>query len=154
MHCYGKSPASQPPAIDLRLEKYARRVRLYRLAELARLFERLEVRMRVLGYAHKDLFSIRLALHEAVTNAIQHGNRGDPGKYVRVTYLVSPREVLVEVRDQGRGFDPTAWSDPVAAGNLDRPCGRGVFLMRAYTSWMSFNSQGNCVILCRRRSDP
>jgi serine/threonine-protein kinase RsbW len=154
MHSYYKNSASQPIAVDLSLEKNARRARLYRLADLARLFERLEDRMRVLGYAHKDLFSIRLALHEAVSNAIRHGNRGDPGKYVRVTYLVSPGEVLVEVRDQGPGFDPQALPDPLATENLDRPCGRGVFLMRAYTSWMRFNSQGNCVILCRRRTDP
>jgi serine/threonine-protein kinase RsbW len=154
MHIYGKGQDLPTATVDFGLEANARRVRLHTLTEIVSLLERLEDRMRVLGYSRKDLFSLRLAVQEAVTNAVRHGNRNDPGKHVQITYLATPAEVVVEIQDEGRGFNPAELPDPLSEENLDRPSGRGVFLMRAYTSWMSFNRQGNCVTLCRRRSGP
>jgi serine/threonine-protein kinase RsbW len=112
----------------------------------------LEAWMRILGYANKDIFAVRLAFNEAVINAFRHGNRSDPGKRIHVRYLVTAAEILLQVEDQGPGFDPNQVPDPLSEPFLDRPCGRGLFLMRSYMTWVSFNREGNRVTLCRQRS--
>src|SRR5947209_2080167 len=93
-----------PEPVDLGLEPDVCRVRLRSLAEVGPLLEKLEGLMTVLGYARKDIFAVVLALHEAAVNAVRHGNRADPTKQVRVSYLVRPTEVILEVEDQGLGF--------------------------------------------------
>ncbi len=109
-------------------------------------------RLGPIGFGERELFGIRLALEEAIVNAVKHGNRNDPSKTVRVRYQVSETEFLVEVHDEGPGFDPESIADPLAPENLERPGGRGVFLMRNYMTWVSFNERGNCVTMGRRRS--
>jgi serine/threonine-protein kinase RsbW len=153
MHCYRKTRDCQPAPVDLYIEKLARRAQLYSPSEMPSVLEKLESWMRFQGYPRKDIFAVTLALHEAATNAFRHGNRGDSTKYVQVTYLVANAEVLVEVKDEGRGFDPDRVPDPLAEKCLDRPGGRGLFLMRAYMSWVAFNDQGNRVTMCRWRTD-
>jgi serine/threonine-protein kinase RsbW len=55
---------------------------------------------------------MRLALEEAVVNAVRHGNRCDPSKWVTVLFKVGPECVLAEVHDEGGGFDPARVPDP------------------------------------------
>jgi anti-sigma regulatory factor (Ser/Thr protein kinase) len=136
----------------LGLEEDARRVEVHSLAEMRPVFARLGDWMRVLGYAGQDVFALTLALREAVANAIRHGNEGDPGKCVWVTYLVKPGEVLAEVRDQGSGFNPGLLRARFVGGEGRRPVGRGLFLMQSYLSWVGFSPEGNRVTLCRRHS--
>jgi serine/threonine-protein kinase RsbW len=100
------------------------------------------------GYPAKDIFPMRLALEEAVVNAVRHGNRGDPSKWVTVGFNVGPERVLVEVHDEGAGFDPDSVSDPTTLENPELPDGRGLLLMRACASSVQYNG----VTLCRRRS--
>jgi serine/threonine-protein kinase RsbW len=154
MVCYDRDDRFRTPAVDLILDERAQRARLNSPADLRPLGEMLETRMRLFGFPGKDLFAVRLALEEAVTNAFRHGHRGDPDRSIHVRYLVTVAEVLLEVEDQGPGFDPGQVPDPLAEENLDRPSGRGLFLMRAYMTWMSFNPKGNRVTLVRQRSDP
>jgi serine/threonine-protein kinase RsbW len=142
MHWYGKTGYSRLAPMELHLEKHARRVEVYSPSAMRSVFEKLEYWMRVLGYPRKDIFAVTLALHEAATNGFRHGNRGDTTKYLHVTYVVTEAEVLVEVQDQGRGFEPDQVSDPLVEEYVDRPGGRGLFLMRAYMSWVVFNEQG------------
>ncbi len=104
------------------------------------------------GYPEKDVFAVRLALDEAIVNAVKHGNRGDPGKAVRVRYQVTPESFLVEVEDEGEGFDPRQVPDPLAPENLERSSGRGLFLRRAYMTWVRHNERGNAVTLCKYRT--
>lgn len=104
------------------------------------------------GYPEKAIFGVRLALAEAISNAVRHGHRGDPTLPVRVRHHTDARRVLLEVEDQGPGFDPAAVPDPTAPENLERPCGRGLLLMRFYTDWVRHNGRGNCVALCKYRS--
>jgi serine/threonine-protein kinase RsbW len=103
------------------------------------------------GYAERDVFGMRLALDEALANAVRHGHRGDPTKRVEVRYRVTAAEALAEVEDQGEGFDPGQVPDPRAPENLERLGGRGLLLMRASLSWVRYNARGNVVTLCRRR---
>jgi serine/threonine-protein kinase RsbW len=106
------------------------------------------------GYSGRDVFAMRLALEEAIVNAVKHGNAGDPSKAVRVCCHVTAQEVRAEVEDEGPGFDPRRLLDPLAVENLDRPCGRGLLLMRHYLTRICYNERGNVVILCKARSDP
>jgi serine/threonine-protein kinase RsbW len=105
------------------------------------------------GYPDDDIFDMRLAVTEAVANAVRHGNQGDPTKPVQISFQTSPERVLVVVEDQGSGFDPRQVPDPHTAEGLAQDSGRGLYLMRALTSWLRFNSRGNCVTLCKRRSE-
>ena len=120
--------------------------------DMARLLGTIRSAMSESGYQAKDIFAVRLALEEAFVNAVEHGHRGDGLKSVRVAYQVGPGQVLAEVEDQGSGFDPSRVPDPTAPENLDKPCGRGLFLMRHYMTWVYHSSRGNCVTLCRYRS--
>jgi serine/threonine-protein kinase RsbW len=105
------------------------------------------------GYSRRAVFGVRLALEEAVVNAIKHGHGGDLSKAVHVYYHVSAEHVLAEVEDQGPGFDPDAVPDPCLPENLERSCGRGLLLMRNYLTWIRYNETGNRVTLCRSRSE-
>ena len=120
--------------------------------EMARLLGTIRSAMSESGYQAKDIFAVCLALEEAFVNAVEHGHRGDGLKSVRVAYQVGPGQVLADVEDQGPGFDPSRVLDPTAPENLDKPCGRGLFLMRHYMTWVHHSSRGNCVTLCRYRS--
>src|SRR5688572_10232026 len=91
-----------------------------------------EKQMRVKGWIEKDIFATKLALDEALANAMKHGNGFDPGKEVKVELEVDSDLVVVTVQDEGEGYDPKDLPDPLAAENLERSCGRGVFLMRQF----------------------
>lgn len=104
-----------------------------------------------LGFTDKERFGIRLSLEEAIVNAVKHGNRNDPAKTVRVRFQVTTQQFIIEIQDEGRGFDPESVPDPLNPENLERPGGRGVFLMRHYMSWVQYNETGNCVTLCKVR---
>jgi serine/threonine-protein kinase RsbW len=153
MYYCGKGDSGRAAMVDLSGQEGARRVVLASLADLPEVEGHLESWMRVLGFPRKDLFAVKLALEEAVVNAFRHGTRGEPGKAVRVTYLVTLAEVFVEVTDDGAGFDPARVPDPTVPGTASRVTPRGLFLMRVYMTGVSFNRQGNQVTLWRRRSD-
>jgi serine/threonine-protein kinase RsbW len=108
--------------------------------------------MAAAGYPEADRFGLRLALEEAIVNAIHHGNRGDPSRRVHVRFDIGPDRVLAEVEDEGEGFDPARVPDPLAPENRGRPSGHGLLLMRHYTTWLRYNWLGNCVTLCKDRS--
>jgi anti-sigma regulatory factor (Ser/Thr protein kinase) len=67
-------------------------------------------------YPERDRFGLRLALEEALVNALRHGNRGDTFGRGAVRWRVTPDCCLAEVEDEGDGFDPAAVPDPPGAG--------------------------------------
>ena len=117
-------------------------------AEAQRLQLRILAELTAHGYSEKICFGIKLALEEALVNAIKHGNRMDRGKTVRVRYVVNEREFSIEIEDEGPGFDPGDVPDPTDPENLERPTGRGLLLMRSYMTECDFIPPGN---LCRMR---
>jgi serine/threonine-protein kinase RsbW len=138
--------------LDLQPEQWCRRT--FRSAgEVPALLDAVVAALEALGYPRKDLFAVRLALEEALVNAVKHGNRGDPAKEARLRYHARADFVLLEVEDEGAGFDPTAVPDPLAPENLEQPSGRGLFLIRKYMTWMEHNERGNCVVLCKHRGE-
>jgi serine/threonine-protein kinase RsbW len=114
------------------------------------ILERITAAMDAAGFPARDVFGMRLAVEEAVVNAIKHGNRGDPTKRAHVDFRVSPEATLVRVADEGPGFDPRLVPDPTLPENLEKVSGRGVMLMRAYTTWIRFNAKGTCVTLFKQ----
>ena len=104
-------------------------------------------------WSRNDRFCIQLAVHEALINAIEHGNCGDHEKNIHVVAQISPRIFRVEITDQGPGFDPQSLPDPTDCAHLECSGGRGVLLMRAFMSRVFFNPPGNHVVLERDRSD-
>jgi serine/threonine-protein kinase RsbW len=129
-------------------------VSLRRGDEVNPLLDQVEAAMTELGYSPRDVIGLRLALEEAIVNGLGHGNGGDPSKQVVVRYLVGPEEVLGEVEDEGPGFDPERVPDPTAPKNLYKPSGRGLLLMRHFTTWVRYHGRGNRVTLCKRLTAP
>jgi len=96
-----------------------------------------------------DLFSIKLALEEALVNAIRHGNQSDGSKTVQIAYRLLPDRFEVHITDEGAGFDPSEVPDPTALEHLECPGGRGLMMMRHYMTEVSFNERGNAVTMCK-----
>ncbi len=119
-----------------------------------RILEEVLKELEVQHWTHRDIFCVHLAVYEALINAIVHGNHEDHSKKVHFVCRVSPHLVRVEITDEGPGFAPDSLPDPTDDAFLDQPCGRGVLLMRAFMSRVSFNPQGNHVVLERDRSEP
>lgn len=94
-------------------------------------------------YDSDTIFAIKLALEEALANAIKHGNGNDPSKHIVIRFHIGGEHVAIMVRDEGNGFRPNAIPDPTANTNLERPYGRGIMLMYAYMTKVRFNEAGN-----------
>jgi anti-sigma regulatory factor (Ser/Thr protein kinase) len=123
----------------------------------------------------RTLGQLRGALHEALTNAILHGNLGlgsalgesDEEEFFRlavarasqkpycdrrvhVTARFTHEELTFVIRDEGQGFDPEALPDPTAPENLGQACGRGLLLIRAFMDRVAHNDRGNEITLVKR----
>jgi serine/threonine-protein kinase RsbW len=122
--------------------------------EIVPLIEAMVMELGASGYTTREAFAVRLALEEAMVNAIKHGHRGDLSKVAQLRYRVTPECLLAEVEDQGAGFNPDDVPDPLDPDNLERPCGRGLLLMRSYMTWVRYNATGTCVHLGLRRQAP
>jgi serine/threonine-protein kinase RsbW len=84
------------------------------------------------GVTEEGAFGIEMAVREAVTNAMVHGNQEDETKSVEVIFNCHGNELEVEVKDQGEGFDPASVPNPTDPSNLLKTSGRGIFLMRTF----------------------
>ncbi|MBP9159758.1 MAG: ATP-binding protein [Flavobacteriales bacterium] len=91
--------------------------------------------------------NILIALTEAVNNAIHHGNALDPEKRVSMEYDTQGELITFRVSDEGPGFDYENLPDPTDPRNIEKPHGRGVFLMRALSDKVSFADNGATVEL-------
>ena len=108
--------------------------------------------VKVHAFSEQVVFAIRLALDEALNNAISHGNQRDPNKQVTIRYCVAPDGVMISVTDQGPGFDPKDVPDPTLDENISEPHGRGIMLMRAYMTSVTFSDNGRTVTLTKGRN--
>jgi len=115
------------------------------LAEARRVQELVEAALQTSEYSERDIFSIKLALEEALVNAIKHGNQMDPDKRVFVVYRICDKRFEIKITDEGEGFNPEDVPDPTAIENLERPCGRGLLLMRGFMTEVAYHGKGNCV---------
>ena len=104
--------------------------------------------------ARQLMLNLAVALTEALSNAILRGNNDDPAKHVHVTARVDSARVVIEVMDEGEGFDLDQCTlDPTTPDNVDREDGRGLFLMRQLMDRVERldTPQGNIVRLTLNR---
>lgn len=91
--------------------------------------------------------NILIALTEAVNNAILHGNKSVKAKKIFVSFIPNQNDLLFTVEDQGEGFDYDGLPDPTDPDNIEKPSGRGVFLMRHLADSVKFHEKGRKVEL-------
>jgi len=106
------------------------------------------------GVSEDDAFGIDMAVREAVTNAVVHGNGQDKDKVVDITLKSSPEAVEISVHDQGPGFNPNEVPDCTAEENILKTSGRGIFFMRNFMDevvWLLPPEGGTTVRMLKRR---
>jgi len=95
-----------------------------------------------------DVFgNMLVAITEATNNAIQHGNQRDPNKQVHISYTVDSEMIHFTIQDEGAGFNPDSLPDPTDPENIEKPHGRGVFLMKRLADHVTFEENGTRVCL-------
>ncbi len=96
----------------------------------------------------EDLYgNIMIAVTEAVNNAIKHGNGGNSSKNVFLSLTLNDNLLRFVVKDEGSGFDHNELPDPTAPENLEKPGGRGIFLMKHLSDEVEFRENGKTVEL-------
>ena len=106
------------------------------------------------GVSDDAAFGIDMAVREAITNAVVHGNRQDENKTVDIVLKSSPDAVEISVHDQGPGFNPEDVPDPTATENILKTSGRGIFFMRTFmdeVDWLIRPEGGTTVRMLKRR---
>ena len=106
------------------------------------------------GVDENAAFGIDMAVREAVTNAVLHGNKENESKAVDLTLKSSPDAVEISVHDQGPGFNPDNVPDPTKDENILKTSGRGIFFMRTFmdeVDWSVRPEGGTTVRMLKRR---
>jgi serine/threonine-protein kinase RsbW len=100
---------------------------------------------------------VSVAVRESVINAIKHGNRGDVSKHVIVEFglepPVKPEALVVEVLDEGDGFEPEAIGNPLDPENVLKSSGRGIFFMRSFMDDVAISrraGRGMSIKMCKK----
>lgn len=97
---------------------------------------------------HEDVYgNMLIAVTEAVINAIHHGNKDNPEKNVKLGFESLHNRLVFSVSDEGEGFDYLGLPDPTDPANIDKPSGRGVFLMKNLSDTIEFDNNGSKVLL-------
>ncbi len=91
--------------------------------------------------------NIMIAVTESVNNAILHGNKGDKAKNVFLTLMLDDNLIKFTVKDEGEGFDFQNLPDPTAPENIEKPGGRGIFLMKNLCDEVKFDENGASIVL-------
>lgn len=122
--------------------------------QLPKLRLRLRRLLRPLGLARSVVHDIVLSTHEAVVNGMVHGNGLDPAKSVTVTVMIHGQRVVVQVADEGRGFDWKSWLEHLERDRQDPTAvrGRGVLLMSRLMDGVAFGESGSVVRLVKELS--
>ena len=91
--------------------------------------------------------NIMIAVTESVNNAIMHGNKSDRTKNVTLSLSLNNNIINFQIEDEGIGFDFQHLPDPTSPENLDKPSGRGIFLMKHLSDEVNFSNNGSLVEL-------
>jgi len=135
----------------------------YRLAvpsipdRISEVDEFLESALRKAEIAEEIIADVAIAVTEIVNNAINHGNARNPERLVVMRLTIDPKEIKVEVTDEGEGFDPGIIPDPLAQENLLREVGRGIFIVRHLMDTVDIDSvpgRGTMVRITKQLNPP
>lgn len=91
--------------------------------------------------------NIMISVTECISNAIVHGNRGDKNKLVHLELRMEEDQLKFTIQDEGEGFDISMLPDPTEPENIEKPGGRGIFLMRHLSDDVRFEDGGKTAIL-------
>ena len=122
---------------DMASDSHLVRIRLPSTFELLDVVQVLGDRLSVMAGLDEDATHwVSVAVRESVINAIKHGNREDRSKHVTVQFAleprIQPRALVVEVADEGEGFDAASVANPLDPENVLKSSGRGIFFMRSF----------------------
>ncbi|MFM8743711.1 MAG: ATP-binding protein [Cytophagales bacterium] len=124
------------------------RIEIPSLAENIRMIESFIDNAKEKYHLNDDIYgNIMIAVTEAVSNAIKHGNRNDSSKNVVLSLSLAEGLIKFKVEDEGSGFDYHNLPDPTTAENLEKPGGRGIFLMKHLADEVEFADNGKVVEL-------
>ena len=120
------------------------------VAAIEHLAEQMALR---LGFDEDTASNLAMVTREAAINAVKHGNRLDPARWVDATVDRTADTLTICIADQGEGLDPDTLPDPLDPTNLLRSSGRGVFLMRAIMDEVHFRQlqPGTQITLIKHR---
>ncbi len=108
------------------------------------IIERLVVELTQQNQIHSEIYgNMLVSMVEAVNNAIIHGNKLDESKSVKVEYELNDNLFTFSVKDDGDGFDFKNLPDPTAPENLEKPHGRGIFLISHLVDELHFEDNGS-----------
>ncbi len=105
-----------------------------------------------LNYSEEEVFAVKLALEEALTNAVKHGNRNDHSKHVTLTYTINTIQAVFSVQDEGDGFSPHEVPDCTSPDRLPLPSGRGILLIQSYMDEVCYKDNGREIYFVKRRA--
>lgn len=123
-------------------------------AELALAVQRIAALAEHCGCSGDCLADLEIATHEALANALRHGNGSDAAKRIRLRCYAAPEHgIVIVVKDEGPGFDPTEVPDPREAEGIGLPHGRGLLLMRELVDHVEYRKAGAEVLLYKYWGD-
>ena len=104
-----------------------------------------------MGFDEETSEQVTLAVIEAGTNAIKHGNQEDLNKSAHFEFIVQPEKLTVIVQDEGNGFNREEVPDPLDPANLLKSSGRGIFLMETCMDSVTFEQSGTIVKMVKHK---
>lgn len=108
--------------------------------------------MESFGYGEENLFAVRIAVEEAMANAVLHGHRGEQDELIDLHWTICGLQVAMTVSDCGRGYDASAVPDPTADENLTLPSGRGLAMIQAFMTTVCVSDGGRTIGMTLLRS--
>lgn len=116
--------------------------KLDKIHEVESLVDKVSAEM---GLSEDHYGNVLIAVTEAVNNAIIHGNKYSEEKSVLISVKKGEKEIVFTVSDKGNGFDFNNLPDPTAPENIEKPDGRGIFLMKNLSDGVEFDNAGSTV---------
>ena len=101
------------------------------------------------GFQDDVIRKMKIVLTELLVNGLIHGNRRDGTKKLTIGHSVTSHRAVISVMDEGNGFDPSTVPDPTLAENLEKPSGRGLFIVRHFVDSIMFNQTGNRITVVK-----
>jgi serine/threonine-protein kinase RsbW len=97
----------------------------------------------------EKLSNLDLAISEAISNAMVHGNKLDPNKDVTVTLNIYEKRIELKIKDMGKGFKPEDVPDPTKPENIFKDSGRGIYIMNSFIDdvFYNFSDEGTELVL-------
>jgi serine/threonine-protein kinase RsbW len=124
------------------------RIEVPALTENIRMVESFIDNAREKFHLDDDIYgNIMIAVTEAVNNAIKHGSKNDSSQNVHMALFVDGSTLKFRIEDEGTGFDYEHLPDPTSPENLEKPGGRGIFLMKHLADEVLFLEGGRIVEL-------